>query len=56
MADDALLEVEISGSKRHGDDPKTVTHTRARARSLTLSLSRSLARAISLQHERAVAG
>lgn len=24
MADDALLEVEISGSRRHGDDPKTV--------------------------------
>ena len=24
MADDALLEVEISESRRHGDDPKTV--------------------------------
>ena len=44
MADDALLEVEVSGSKRHGDDPKTVsTHARARARAISLcpSLARS---------------
>ena len=56
MADDALLEVEVSGSKRHGDDPKTVsTHARARALSLCPSLSLALHRS-AIRMGRAITG